>query len=134
VPIVRINGKWSFDASRPGRDARTAHRLDELDAIEICYGYVEAQMNYATEDRDKGGMLKYAPRLMSTPGHHDGLYWKERASRWFPRLSPGQHGTAYGRAGKAVPRYYFRVLDGQDPMRLGTHNYLLKTSDWRFAW
>ena len=31
---------------------------DELDAIEICHGYVEAQMKYASEDRDKDGMLQ----------------------------------------------------------------------------
>src|SRR5579862_3083192 len=54
VPMLRTNGKWSFDASETPVEMR-ARRIgaDELDAIEICYGYVEAQMKYASEDHGK---------------------------------------------------------------------------------
>jgi len=129
VPIVRINGKWSFDASQTPVEMR-ARRIgsDELDAIEICYGYVEAQMNYATEDRDKGGMLKYAPRLMSTPGHHDGLYWEGESEPLVPEAlaRAAWDGVRKGQA-KPYHGYYFRVLDGQGPDAPGgTHNYFVK--------
>jgi hypothetical protein len=95
VPMVRANGKWSFDASETPVEMQ-ARKIgaNELDAIEICHGYVEAQLKYASEDRDKDGMLQYAPRRMSTSGRQDGLYWEgASANHWFPRASPGQHGT-----------------------------------------
>ena len=129
VPIVRIKGKWSFDASETPVEIR-ARRIgsNELDAIEICHGYVEAQMKYASEDRDKDGMLKYAPRLMSTPGHHDGLYWQGESE---PLISEGLARAAWDgvRKGQAKPYhgYYFRVLEGQGPDAPGgAHNYFVK--------
>jgi hypothetical protein len=48
VPIVCTKGKWSFDASETPVEMH-ARRIGthELDAIEICHGYVEAQLRYA---------------------------------------------------------------------------------------
>ena len=45
VPIVRSKDKWSFDASETPVEMQ-ARRIgaNELDAIEICHGYVEAQI------------------------------------------------------------------------------------------
>ncbi len=129
VPIVRTGGKWSFDASETPVEI-VARRIgaNELDAIEICNGYVEAQMKYASEDRDKDGMLEYAPRLMSTPGRRDGLYW-EGASE--PLVPEGLAHAAWDgvRKGQAKPYhgYYFRVLEGQGPDAPGgVHNYFVK--------
>ena len=130
VPIVRANGKWSFDASETPVEMR-ARRIgtDELDAIEICYGYVEAQQKFASEDRDRDGMLEYASHLMSTPGRHDGLYWQGASG---DTLVPeglaraAWDGVQRGRA-KPYHGYYFRVLDGQGPDAPGgAHNYLVK--------
>jgi hypothetical protein len=44
--MVRANNKWSFDASEAPVEMQ-ARRIgaNELDAIEICHGYVEAQLN-----------------------------------------------------------------------------------------
>ena len=128
VPIVRTNGKWSFDASEAPVEIRARGiGADELDAIEICHGYVAAQLKYASEDRDKDGILEYAPRLMSTPGKHDGLYWEGTGE---PLIPAGfAHAAWDGSAKEAKPYhgYYFRVLDGQGSHAWGgTHNYLLK--------
>jgi DUF2950 family protein len=129
VPIVRAHGKWSFDASETPVEMR-ARRIgtDELDAIEICHGYVEAQMKYASEDRDKDGMLEYASRLMSTPGRHNGLYWTGASDSFIPE---GLALAAWdgGRKGQAKPYhgYYFRVLEGQGSNAAGgAHNYFNK--------
>ena len=48
VPLVKIAGKWYFDA-RAGRDEILFRRVgaNELDAIEVCRGFVEAQHEYA---------------------------------------------------------------------------------------
>jgi hypothetical protein len=129
VPIVRANGKWNFDASETPVEMR-ARRIgsDELDAIEICYGYVEAQRKYASEDRDKDGMLAYASHLMSPPGRQDGLYWEGASEPLVPR---GFALAAWdsSRKGSAKPYhgYYFRILEGQGPSAQGgPHNYLVK--------
>jgi hypothetical protein len=129
VPILRTNGKWSFDPSETPAEM-LARRIGthELDAIEICHGYVEAQMKYASEDRDKDGMLEYAPHLMSTPGKQDGLYW-EGASE--PLVPAGLAHAAWDgvRKGEAKPYhgYYFRVLEGQGfNAQGGAHNYFVK--------
>ena len=75
VPIVRSNGKWSFDASE-ARTEMEARRIGthELDAIEICAGYVEAQQKYASEDHDKDGVFQYAVS-------HDGRRGRARRTR-----------------------------------------------------
>ena len=129
VPIVQTKGKWSFDASETPAEMH-ARRIgtDELDAIEISHGYVEAQVKYASEDRDKKGMLAYAPRLTSTPGHHDGLYWEGENE---PLVPEGfAHATWDGvQKGQAKPYhgYYFRILKAQGPDAPGgTHNYFVK--------
>ncbi len=128
VPILRINGKWSFDASETPAEMHARHiGADELDAIEICHGYVDAQRRYAAEDRSKDGLLQYAARLLSTPGRHDGLYWaggEALVPEGFARAAwdGGQKGQA-----QAYHGYYFRVLDGQGADAPGgAHNYLAK--------
>ena len=129
VPIRRMDGKWSFDASETPLEM-SARRIgsNELDAIEICYGYVEAQMKYASEDRDKYGMLAYAPRLLSTPGRHDGLYWEGASEPLVPEglAKAAWNGAQKGQA-KPYHGYYFRVLEGQGPNAPGgAHNYFVK--------
>lgn len=130
VPIVQTNGKWRFETAEGAVEMR-ARRIgaDELDAIEICAGYVEAQQTYASQDRDKDGLLEYAQQIMSSPGKYDGLYWQGEGS-----LVPEGFAAAESRAGAASkPKpyhgYYFRVLKSQGPdAPEGQHNYLAKDS------
>jgi Protein of unknown function (DUF2950) len=129
VPMVRTNGKWSFNAAETPAEMR-ARRIgaNELDAIEICHGYMEAQLKYASEDRDKDGMLEYAPRVMSTPGKHDGLYWEGENDALIPRglAQAAWNGGVKGQA-KPYHGYYFQVLVGQGTNAPGgAHNYLVK--------
>ena len=129
VPMVRANGKWAFDAAETPIEMR-ARRIgaNELDAIEICHDYVEAQQKYASEERDKDGMLAYAARLMSTPGQHDGLYWQGANEPLVPELLAKAEWDGE-RNGRPQPYhgYYFRVLDRQGPHAPGgTHSYVAK--------
>jgi hypothetical protein len=121
VPIVQAKGKWAFDASETPAEMLARHiGADELDAIEICHGYVEAQMKYASEYREKDGMLKYAARLISTPGHHDGLYWEGESEALVPE------GFAHADS-KPYHGYFFRILKAQGPDAPGgAHNYTVK--------
>ena len=58
VPIVRKGGRWSFDIQEGKAEIRRRTiGGNELDAIQICRGYVEAQGSYAETDRDGNGVL-----------------------------------------------------------------------------
>ena len=85
---------------------------NELNALEICRGYVEAQLGYASEDRDRDGILEYAQTILSSPGKQDGLYSDSGPQN----LVTKGFAVATG-AGKAESYhgYYFRVLKSQGP-------------------
>ena len=117
VPLIRdkATGRWHFDAER-GKTEILARRVgrNELVAIDVCRGYVEAQMEYAGEDRDANGMLEYARKITSSPGKKDGLYWEGESGRPGPqgirRRSSRDHGR--GQEGHALPRLFFPHSDG----------------------
>lgn len=132
VPIVRRGRKWIFDSAH-GRDEILYRRIgaNELDAIQICEGFVEAQKEYASDVHDDSGINQYAQRIISSPGRHDGLYWQNPdgtpggpiseavaraiAEGYSPNRPTGFHG------------YIFRVLKGQGPAaRLGQLDYVIK--------
>jgi hypothetical protein len=119
IPLVGADGKWSFDASQADVEMRARHiGANEMDAVEICKGYVEAQQKFA-DDRGKNGVPEYAARLMSTPGQHDGLYWEGAGEPLIPA------GLAQG-GSKPYHGYYFRILEGQGPNAPGgAHAYLV---------
>ncbi len=78
VPIVKKDGGWFFDTA-VGKDELLNRRIgrNEISTLEVVRAYVDAQRDYASRDRDGDEILKYAQRLVSSPGKHDGLYWPE---------------------------------------------------------
>jgi hypothetical protein len=84
--------------------------------MDICRGYVEAQLEYASEDRDRDGILEYAQRIVSTPGKQDGLYSDDA-----PQNLVGKPFAAAARTAKPEPYhgYYFRILKSQGPDAAG---------------
>ena len=68
IPIVKRKAKWYFD-TKEGREEVLRRRIgaDELDAIEICRGFVETQKEYAEEKHDDSQVNQYAQRIISTP-------------------------------------------------------------------
>jgi hypothetical protein len=119
IPIVEENGTWRFD-SKAGREELLFRRVgrNELDAIEICRGYVEAQHEYASEKRDGARVNQYAQRVISTPGKQDGLAWQAADGSWEGPVGEGiAKVIAEGYTEKQDPfhGYYFKVLKGQGP-------------------
>ena len=119
VPIVRIAGKWYFD-SKAGRDEILKRRIgaNELDAIQICRGYVEAQEEYATEVHGNSGVNQYAQHIISTSGKHDGLAWQEADGSWGGPIGEGIAKAieqGYTEHGEPYHGYYFKILKGQGP-------------------
>jgi hypothetical protein len=130
IPIVEKGGKWHFD-SKQGREEILTRRIggNELDAIALLRGYVDAQVEYAQEDHDGAGMLQYAQRSISTPGKHDGLFWKnEDGSPGGPIGDLIAKALAEGHKSKTEPYngYFFRILTAQGPAApLGARNYIV---------
>jgi hypothetical protein len=119
VPLIRQNGQWSFDAAR-GRVEILARRIGrhELAAIDVCRAYVEAQMAYASRDRDANGMLEYAQHILSTPGKKDGLYYEGEPNNLVPKAFADAAAVLLrGQGKKPVPYhgYFFHILKSQGP-------------------
>jgi len=76
IPLVQQGAQWHFDTAA-GKDEILARRVgrDEIGAIDVCLAYVDAQREYASQDRMGDGVLAYAQFLRSTTGTHDGLFW-----------------------------------------------------------
>jgi hypothetical protein len=120
IPLVKRNGKWSFD-TKVGREEILNRRVgaNELNAIEICRGFDEAQHEYAMEKHDGSKVNQYAQRVLSTAGKHDGLAWQNPDGTW-----GGPIGEEVAKAldegykaerGTPYHGYYFKVLKGQGP-------------------
>jgi hypothetical protein len=119
VPIVKSKGNWHFD-TKAGRNEILLRRIgnNELDAIDICRGVVEAQKTYAEEKHDDSTVNQYAQKIVSTEGKHDGLAWKNADGTWEgPVGEKVAEAIAQGYSNKAQPYhgYYFKVLKGQGP-------------------
>ena len=89
IPLVKQDSRWFFD-TEAGKEEIFNRRIgaDELGTIEVCCAYVQAQREYASEDRTGEGVLEYAQHLRSTPGRHDGLYWSTRTGDEVSPLGP----------------------------------------------
>jgi len=120
IPIVKQKGKWFFD-TKVGREEILNRRVgaNELNAIEICRGFVDAQHEYAAEKHDGSKVNQYAQRVISTPGKHDGLAWQNQDGTWEGPVGEDvakalQEGYS-AQGGKPYHGYYFKVLKGQGP-------------------
>ena len=125
IPLVKQGGQWRFDTVA-GKDEILARRIgrNEMGAIDVCNAYVEAQHEYASQDRMGDGVLAYAQFLRSTPGTHDGLFWPtnqpgEELSPLGPLIAQarveGYQRTAKMLNDEQAPYhgYYFKILTSQ---------------------
>jgi hypothetical protein len=137
IPLVKQDGRWFFDTAA-GREEILARRVgqDELGAINVCDAYVEAQREYAGEDRMGDGVLAYAQFLRSTPGRHDGLFWPAKPGEELSPLGPfvaqanveGYHRSAKMLNDEQAPYhgYYFKILTRQGKHAPGgKYNYII---------
>ena len=131
VPIVKINGKWSFDA-KAGEQELLYRRIgaNELDAIQICHGFVEAQDEYALRSRTLYNVNQYAQRIVSTPGKQDGLTWLNDNDTWVGPIGEQiAKAIAQGYTPGETPYhgYFYKVLKGQGSAApLGKLDYVIE--------
>jgi len=119
IPIDKHNGKWAFNA-KVGHEEVINRRVgeNELDAIEICHGFVDAQHEYAEEKHDDSIVNQFAQKIISTPGKHDGLSWKNADGTWGGPVGESIAKAieqGYSKQTEPYHGYYFKVLKGQGP-------------------
>ena len=121
IPIAKnAGGAWYFD-TEAGKKEVLYRRIgtNENDAIQILYTLVDAQREYASQQRAGETTKHYAAKLMSDDGKQNGLYWKtsdtDPASPIGPLLVQAAS-EGYRRQGSnPVPfhGYYYRILTKQ---------------------
>jgi hypothetical protein len=125
IPLVKSAGKWHFD-SAAGKEEILYRRIgaNELGAIAVSRGYVEAQKLYAAEGHDSQPAGIYASRLLSEPGKQNGLYWETKegestspAGPFLAKASAG--GYNLQSAQQPYHGYLYRILKAQGPAAPG---------------
>jgi hypothetical protein len=126
IPLVKAEGGWRFDGEA-GLDELIFRRVggNELGAIAVCRGFVDAQVEYASEGRDGDPPGIFALKLVSDPGLHNGLYWEtaegEPASPAGPFVAAAaDEGYNFATVERSPYHgYFYRMLYAQGPNASG---------------
>jgi len=122
TPIVKKGETWIFD-TMAGKEELLNRRIgrNELNTIQTCLAYVDAQREYAMKDRDSDKLREYAQKFGSTKGKKDGLYWEAREGEEQSPLGPlaaeavreGYGGRKPGDNPAPYHGYFYRILKSQ---------------------
>jgi hypothetical protein len=121
IPLVKERGGWHFDTAA-GQAEIINRRIgkNELEVLSAMRAYVDAQREYASEDRDGDKVLEYAQKIASSPGQTDGLYWPTELNGQRSPLGPvvaEAQDVGYKAPDSAGPQpfhgYYFKILTRQ---------------------
>ena len=76
IPVVKSGKSWFFNVAA-GKEEILNRRIGEheLNVIQVMQAYVEAQLEYASKDRDGDGVREFAQQIKSDEGRKNGLYW-----------------------------------------------------------
>jgi hypothetical protein len=130
IPLVEQGGQWHFDAAE-GKEEILRRRIgqNELEAIQVCHDYVEAQRTYSRTRHDGSIVNQYAQRVISSPGKQDGLAWRGADGTVQGPLSEtiaGFISEGYTDRSRPFHGYYFKILKGQGPdAPLGEMNFMV---------
>jgi len=130
IPLIHNKTGWEFDTAE-GRQEILYRRIgrNELDAIQTCLAFVDAENEYAEKDRGEG-MGAYAQKIVSSPGKKDGLYWPSDSND-SPLGELAAEASAEGYKASGEPRpyhgYYYRILTRQGASAPGgAMSYIVK--------
>jgi hypothetical protein len=124
IPIVKGDKGWYFDVA-DGADEILARRIgaNELATSDNLQAYVDAQVQYASADRDTDDVLEYAQKINSSPGKMDGLYWRFPPDQPKRRArldrSPLNNQRTCPTANPAIPLW--ATTTGSSPVRARMH-------------
>jgi hypothetical protein len=133
-PIIKNGDRWRFDTTA-GREELLARRIgaNELDTIKVLQAIVDAEREYASQDRNGDGVFTYAQKFESALGKHDGLYWPTKAGEAESPLGPliaNAAAEGYKKSDKGPTPYHgynYRMLKGQGKnAESGAFDYVLR--------
>jgi len=136
IPIVEKNNTWVFD-TKAGKEEILNRRIgrNELNVIEVLHAYVDAQCEYANKNLNGDGVKQFAPKIISTEGKHDGLYWQAKEGEEMSPLGPlvaqaakeGYANRVDGITLSPYHGYYYEILKGQGKYATGgAYDYVVK--------
>lgn len=136
IPLVKQGEQWVFD-TLAGKEEILNRRVgeNELSTVQTLLAVVDAQREYAMEDRDGDGIREYAARFGSDPGTRNGLYWptaEGEAPSPLGELVAEARAEGYSRQGQPqgpIPYhgYYFKMLTTQGAHATGgAFDYLVR--------
>jgi len=134
IPLVKQDGTWRFD-TKDGAEEILNRRIgrNELNAIQVCAAIVDAEHEYARDDRTGSGYREYAQKFMSSDSKRDGLYWpatKTEDSPIGPLVAEARE-EGYGSKGvhqRPTPYhgYLYRILKSQGKdAKGGAYDYVV---------
>ena len=121
IPLVKNDGAWKFDTEQGAQEILNRRiGRNELEAIQVSLAIADAEREYAALQLGSGGAPEYAPRIVSTPGKHDGLYWQTKSGEAPSPLGPlvaaaAHEGYNSTRSWVQTPYrgYLYRILGAQ---------------------
>ena len=136
IPVIKKDDNWLFD-TKAGKEEILNRRIgrDELNAIQVCLAYVDAQGEYVLKDRDGNKLLEYAQKFVSDKGKKNGLYWEAKEGEPQSPLGPlmakatkeGYTGKKSGGKRSPYHGYYYKILKAQGKNASGgEYDYLVK--------
>jgi hypothetical protein len=136
IPIIKVDETWRFDPQE-GKEEILNRRIgrNELNTIQVCLAYVDAQREYAVKNRNSGGLPEYAQKFVSEKGKRNGLYWEASEGEEQSPLGPlmakavkeGYTGKKSGDKRAPYHGYYYRILKSQGKDAPGgEYDYVVK--------
>ena len=127
-PIAKSEDGWAFDTFSGLEEI--VNRIvgeNELQTIATLQAYVDAQEDYASEDRDADGVEEFAQKLISTEGATDGLYWPtDEVNGASPAGDLDQSELDAAAKGDGYFGYKYKILTGQgDNIAGGAYDYVI---------
>lgn len=131
IPLVHTSDGWRFDGAA-GAQELIYERIgrNELDAISVLNGAVDAEVEYRRLNPERHVPSVYASRLVSEPGRRNGLYWPA-GPKEPPSPADALVAAAADEGYEATVRvpyrgYLFRLLKAQGPAaRGGAKSYVV---------
>jgi len=117
-PLVKEGDSWRFD-TEAGIEEVINRRIgeNELNAIDICRAYTDAQIQYSSVDRDGDEVQEYAQKIGSTKGKKDGLFWEvegnEELSPFGPLIADSKDYLEGREPGDPFKGYYYKIITRQ---------------------
>jgi hypothetical protein len=138
IPLVKKEDQWVFD-TEAGKEEILNRRIgrNELNTIQTMLAIVDAQREYAMEDRDNDVLREYAQKFMSDEGERNGLFWMTKEGEEQSPLGllvaegakEGYRETQTTGRPSPYHGYYYRILTAQGKNAPGgAFDYMVKGS------